>query len=114
MKNKIVIKTPAQIRAELDAMPTANRHKERAGMRVTEHGNLSRLQPGMVIEVSGDEYRVEYVNDCRAKCVPLNRQKRTIKFENKKGETCEFTPETTGGAINISPNSECPILRRSS
>lgn len=111
MKTKTKIRSNAEIRAELDAMPTASREKNRREMRVTEHGGLSRLQAGMVIVYSGTEYRVEYVNDCRARCIPINRQHKTVTFVNKKGEACEFTPETTGGAINISPNADCQIIR---
>lgn len=109
-KIKTVPKTTAQIRAEMDAMPTASREKDRRGMRVTESGSLTRLQRGMIVEVNHAQYRVEMVNESRARCLPLNRTKKTVVFTNAKGEDCEFTPETTGGAINISPNAELPII----
>lgn len=114
MKIKTVPKTASEIRAEFAAMPEASRSKERTGMRVTQHGSLTRLQEGMIIDHCGAEYRVDMVNECRARCVPVNKTRKTVAFTNKKGEACEFTPEFTGSAINISPNSECQILRRSS
>ena len=96
----------------LDATPFANRH-ERFRFRVTEHGSLTRLQVGMVIEYSGEEYLVQSVTDCRAMIVPLNKRKTVVQIKNKlTDEVREFTPETTGGPIGISPNSECKILRR--
>jgi hypothetical protein len=114
MKTKTVPKTAAQVRAEFAAMPEANRSKDRRGMRVTEHGTLSRLQPGMVVEIGGEEHVVEMVNDCRARCLPLNKKKSKVRITDKlTGEVREFEPETTGGAVNISPNADCKILRNS-
>lgn len=113
MKTKFVPKTRSEIRAEFDAMPEATRGKNRAGMRVTEHGSLSRLQVGMVVRLNGEEHVVEMVNDCRARCLPLNKRKMKVRIEDKlTGQVREFEPETTGGAANVSPNSDCEILRR--
>lgn len=67
---------------------------------------LTRLQPGHLIEVSGEEYHVVMVNDCRARCVPLAKRERTIT--PKFGDA--VTIQSTGNALNISPNSECRIL----
>lgn len=78
-------------------------------MKATTHGGLTRLQLGMVIEMSGVRYRVDMVNDCRARCVPLDKVK--VQVEDKlKGVTKEF--ERFGSSINISPNSECDIISR--
>jgi hypothetical protein len=70
---------------------------------------LTFLQEGMIIKLSGVEYRVEMVNDCRARCVPLHKVKVTVKDKLKDKEV---TFERSAGPINISPNSECEILRR--
>lgn len=69
---------------------------------------LTRLQPGQVIEISGSEYHVVMVNDCRARCLPLAKQERTIT--PKFGEP--VTIQSSGSALNISPNSECRIVGR--
>jgi hypothetical protein len=86
------------------------REKKR-GDNFTIHGSTSRLQEGMVIFHGGAEYVVEMVNECRARCRPLNTQKKEITFTNAKGKTFSFKPELVGATINISPNSECEILR---
>lgn len=67
---------------------------------------LTRLQPGHLIEVSGDTYHVVFVNDCRARCVPMKKQERVIT--PKFGEA--VTIQSSGSALNISPNSDCPIV----
>lgn len=110
MKTKFVPKTKAQIRAEFDAMPEAKRSKHH-GMSVTVHGGMTRLRPGMVIEHHGEPWNVETVNECRAVIRPVNKQRRVVKFKTEEGEEREFTPEFSGSAESISPNSECKILR---
>jgi hypothetical protein len=77
----------------------------------TTHGTTSRLQEGMIIFYGGSEYVVEMVNECRARCRPLNTHKKQVSFTNAKGKTFTFQPELVGATINISPNSECEIVR---
>ena len=87
-----------------------SREKKRGDCFVS-HGSISRLQEGMVISHSGEEYLVEMVNECRARCRPINTRKKEVSFTNAKGKTFKFQPEMVGASINISPNSECDILR---
>lgn len=68
---------------------------------------LTRLQAGHVILLSGIEHRVILVNDCRARVVPLKKVKKSYK--TLEGEDVSF--EAKGKAVNISPNSEVPIVR---
>jgi hypothetical protein len=56
--------------------------------------------------LNGEKHRVEMVNDCRARCVPLAKRERVIT--PLVGEP--VTIQSTGSAINISPNSEIEIL----
>lgn len=86
------------------------REKKR-GDGFTAHGSTSRLQEGMIIFHGGSEYVVEMVNECRARCRPLNTHKKQVSFTNAKGKTFNFQPEMVGATINISPNSECEIVR---
>jgi hypothetical protein len=86
------------------------RDKKR-GDGFTAHGSTSRLQEGMIIFHGGSEYVVEMVNECRARCRPLNTHKKQVSFTNAKGKTFNFQPEMVGATINISPNSECEIVR---
>lgn len=69
---------------------------------------LSRLQPGMLVEFSGEPHTVAMVNHSRARIVPVARQVVTITTLH--GKTKTFTRPRTG--YDISPNSEIPILRR--
>lgn len=78
-------------------------------MKLVSAGTLTYLQAGMIIKLGGVEYRVEMVNDCRARCVPLQKIKVTVK---DKLRDKEVTFERSAGPVNISPNSECQILRR--
>lgn len=84
--------------------------------RVVRHSRpsegLTRLQPNMIIRLNDGEYLVEMVNDCRARCSPLQKVKvqRTM-FDKRSGANKEVEFERTGTSINISPNSECDIIR---
>lgn len=68
----------------------------------------TRLRLGDVIELCGIEYVIDYINDCRARAIPLSRKQ--VSYETVAGKKVEF--ETDHSGKNISPNSECPILRR--
>jgi len=67
-----------------------------------------RLQVGDVIELSGIEYVIDYLNDCRARAIPLTRKQ--VSYKTVEGKQVVFTTDYSGQ--NISPNSEGPILRR--
>jgi hypothetical protein len=67
----------------------------------------ARLRVGMIILTGGERYRVDLVNYSRARCMPL--EKRSITIVDKV-MLKERTFEKFGGAINISPNSDCLIL----
>lgn len=78
-------------------------------MRPSE--GMTRLQPNMIIELQGVKYRVDMVNDCRARCVPMDKiVVKSTMFDKRKGENKEVVFTRTGSSINISPNSECEIL----
>lgn len=66
------------------------------------------LRLGDVVELQGGEYVVEYINECRARVIPLHRKQ--VNYETVEGKKVEF--EADASAKNISPNSDIPILRR--
>lgn len=69
----------------------------------------ARLQPGDVIDLGNDgECMVFMVNFSRAAVVPL--QSNVVRMVTRFGKAVEFTAES--GIINISPNSQCPIIER--
>lgn len=104
MAKKIKLKTEAEMRKEMDAMPDAARSKEFVP-HITEHIS-SRLRVNMIIELKGIKYRVDMVNACRARCVPMEKVKVVVRDKLKDKEV---TFERTAASIDISPNSECPI-----
>ena len=70
--------------------------------------NTTCLQQGMLILVGDKKYRVERVNECRAYCVPARKHRVIIK-DKVFNKVRQFM--ATGSAINISPNSDCRIVR---
>ena len=67
----------------------------------------------MVIKHSGIQYRVDMVNESRARCVPLEKVKvKQTMFDKRTGADKEVEFERVGGAINISPNSEVEVISR--
>ena len=68
----------------------------------------TRLRIGDVIELRGMEYVIDYINECRARAIPMSRKQ--VNYVTVAGKTVEF--ETDHSGQNISPNSECPIIRR--
>lgn len=68
----------------------------------------TRLRVGDVINLNGVDYVIDYLNECRARAIPLSRKK--VRYETAAGKKVEF--ETDHSGQNISPNSECPILLR--
>lgn len=70
----------------------------------------TRLEVGMVIRYGGDLYRVVLVNECRARCEPIDK-KRQVEISTRfgaDGKPVKF--EASSVSINISPNSECEIV----
>lgn len=68
----------------------------------------TRLRVGDVIELRGMEYVIDYINECRARAIPLSRKQ--VNYVTVAGKKVEF--ETDHSGQNISPNSEIPILQR--
>lgn len=68
----------------------------------------TRLRVGDVVELHGMEYVIDYINECRARAVPLSRKQ--VNYVTVAGKKVEF--ETDHSGQNISPNSEIPIRRR--
>jgi hypothetical protein len=60
----------------------------------------------MVVLLNGEKHRIALVNECRARAVPLAK-KRTA-FKTLMGKSVAFMQDRR--AVNISPNSEVPIL----
>lgn len=68
----------------------------------------TRLRLGDVVKLNELEYVIDYINECRARAIPLSR--RLVKYETVAGKKVEF--ETDHSGTNISPNSDIPIIRR--
>lgn len=68
----------------------------------------TRLRLGDVVMLNGREHVIDYLNSCRARAVPL--AKKHVSYTTVAGKKVEF--ETTFDTINISPNSDIPILQR--
>jgi hypothetical protein len=68
----------------------------------------SRLRVGDVIKLNGCEFVVDYINECRARCIPLSRKR--VSYKTAEGKQVDFTTDHAGQ--NISPNSEGKILKR--
>lgn len=66
------------------------------------------LRVGDVVELNGIEYVIDYLNECRARAIPLSRKQ--VRYETVEGKTVAFEADHSG--TNISPNSDIPILRR--
>lgn len=81
-------------------------------MNKTFGKTLTRLQPGMIVELSGVRHTIILVNDCRAVAVP--QEKKVTEFTAKTGinadKVIKFAQFQPG--VNISPNSEIPIVGR--
>lgn len=64
------------------------------------------LQSGQIIRYDNALWRVDYVNECRARIVPL--QKRHVTLTDGREFESEFESEQRG--VNISANAEVPIV----
>lgn len=60
------------------------------------------LQAGQVVRYDNALWRVDYVNECRARIVPLAKRHVTLN------DGREFDSEQRG--VNISPNAEVPVV----
>ena len=80
---------------------------------VFNNGPLTFLQVGMVFLHGGCKYRVDMVNNSRARCVPVDKVKVERKmFDKRSGEEKVVVFEHAGTTINISPNSEVQIVKK--
>jgi len=61
------------------------------------------LKVGERIIVGGKRYRVDMVNSCRARCVPLAKENVSY-VDTRTG--CTVSYRATGKAINIAPVTE--------
>lgn len=68
----------------------------------------TRLRVGDIIVLHDSEYAIDFVNECRARAIPLTRKQ--VSYKTVAGKTVEF--ETDYSGQNISPNSMIPILQR--
>jgi hypothetical protein len=78
----------------------------------TVHGTGARLRTGMVVRLipGGPLYRVVFVNECRAKCEPLERT-RKVEIKHKFGEEGAKTEFTAlARDLDISPNADVEIV----
>lgn len=67
-----------------------------------------RFKPGDVVLLDNREYVVDFINESRMRCIPMERKK--VEYVTADEKKVEFTADYS--AVNISPNSELPILRR--
>ncbi|QDP54843.1 MAG: hypothetical protein Unbinned3891contig1000_41 [Prokaryotic dsDNA virus sp.] len=80
---------------------------DKPGKQSTIKRTLTRLQPGDVIEHDGTEHLVWFVNNSRASAIPFTCN--AVQFRSRSGQVVKLTA-SSGNSINISPNSEVPIL----
>lgn len=69
---------------------------------------LGMLKVGQKVRYMGEVYRVEMVNLCRARLVPLRKQR--VKIESKDGAG-KRTFQVTGRAIDVAPTSILETVR---
>lgn len=83
--------------------PTAQTEKPKQAL-------LTRMQPGMIVELEQRKHVIVMVNDCRARALPLEKETRkcTPQTGAEAGKVKEI--ESTGKGHNISPDALCPIL----
>lgn len=73
-------------------------------LRSDSYGGQARLlRRGSVVRLEGRRYRVAMVNDCRAYCVPCERETRTV-IDRTTGQARQFS--ASGRGVSISPRSE--------
>lgn len=63
---------------------------------------MTTLRVGDVLELEGELFVVDYMNDCRARCRPVLGQ--TVKLKTVLGETAEF--ESHRASVNIAVHAE--------
>jgi len=67
---------------------------------------LARLQPSMLVRFAGEVCRVVYVNECRARMLPV--AKRTVTVQTSGGKRVQFQRQENGH--NISPESDVEVV----
>lgn len=66
---------------------------------------ITALRQGDLFKMEGRHWLVSYVNESRARCIPLTPSTRKFSARNDDtGETEDVTVSGSGKAINISPN----------
>lgn len=66
------------------------------------------LELGQVVRYSGALWRVDFINDCRARIVPLTKQ-HVVIMDDEGNPVRGF--DRVGRGVNISPNSVLDIVR---
>ena len=69
---------------------------------------MANLMPGDVFRFDSRNYISVMVNDCSCRAIPMDASSRVVKFGNGK----EIVLKDYGRKIEISPNSEVPVLER--
>ena len=67
------------------------------------------LQKGTVFTLSGQRWKVAYVNASRAHCVNVTR--RTVELRDRRTGKIRRFVTTQTGALDISPNTDLSVLR---
>lgn len=67
---------------------------------------LTPLRLGDVIELDGEAYVVDYVNDCRARVRPVLAA--TVQVKTRFGKEAQF--ERSSGSVNIARNVEREVI----
>lgn len=67
---------------------------------------MTRLRVGQRLRYDGRVWRVEYVNACRARIVPVDKQR--VEYTTLDGKPVTF--EAGGRAVNISPTAGVELL----
>jgi len=66
------------------------------------------LKVGDVVEFRGQLWEVDYVNQCRARIVPLERREVVIPGVDGEEERRFFTKDK---ALSIAPESDLPVMK---
>lgn len=108
MKRKLKSKVKSKLVAAPVSPPATEVAPSRPPPIVRNDWEWTRLRTGDVVVLSGRRYIVDYLNPCRARCIPM--AKKRVDYETVAGKRVQF--DTNYAAMNISPNSDIPILER--
>jgi hypothetical protein len=65
-----------------------------------------KLRVGDIIKIGEELYRIDLVNECRARCVPLAKRVETIRPQTGPAAGKVITISKSQAPISISPTSE--------